>query len=391
MRAFVLRLASLALTLVLCCDASLLAEDPPPTVGKDAVAKTKSIEAELGAKGLRRQGASLVLIEESGLSKLLADEKKSKREVLKAAKALNEAMALDYEAQLLLGQYRLQRRQLNAELPNASSVTRHNRIVVMMNELAERITDLQENKELADRLRVARQEFSKVREQYIERILTARRLADKLREDWADLVEDEQAKEIVLRLSEATGREFAVVESKSLAAMIRQLEKLEETVLSDSIDMTNDGSNTYQVSATINGEHTKQMALDSGSSIVVFSHREAEAMEMAPSEGAETIILILADGRKVPAKRITIDSIRVGRFLVENVEGAVLPAELTEASLILGMSYLSNFKFDIDPGTMKLRMTRLDGEELEPQRPGPKEKPGAKPKKKDAEKADEEK
>ena len=100
------------------------------------------------------------------------------------------------------------------------------------------------------------------------------------------------------------------------------------------------------------------------------------------------IILVLADGRRVPAKRITIDSIRVGRFVVEDVEGAVLPAELTEASLILGMSYLSNFKFDIDPGTMKLRMTRLDGDDLEPQRPGPKEKPGATPKKKDAEGAE---
>ncbi|MBX3411249.1 MAG: TIGR02281 family clan AA aspartic protease [Pirellulales bacterium] len=362
---------------------SLGADDTPAAAGESEAAG-KAIEAELGQKGLRRQGASLVLVEEAELSKLLADEKKFKREVLKAAKAMNEALAFDYEAQLLLAQYRQQRRQLNAELPNASSVARHNRIVVMMNELAERITDLQNNKELADRVRVARQEFSKVREQYIERLLAARRLADKLREDWADLVEDADVKEIVARLSEATGRELALAESKSLQAMIKQIEKLEETVLSESIDLRNDGSNTYQVSVTVNGEHTKEMAVDSGSSIVVFPYREAEAMGVAPSEGAETIILVLADGRQVPAKRITIESVRVGKFVVENVEGAVLPAELTRAPLILGMSYLGNFKFDIDPGTMKLTMTRLDGDDLEPQRPGAKAKPGAKTKKKEA-------
>ena len=69
----------------------------------------------------------------------------------------------------------------------------------------------------------------------------------------------------------------------------------------------------------------------------------------------------LADGREVQAKLVKIPQVRVGKFIVENVECAVMPENLTNASAILGMSFLRNFSFKIETDTGKLTMSKVDG------------------------------
>ncbi len=54
------------------------------------------------------------------------------------------------------------------------------------------------------------------------------------------------------------------------------------------------------------------------------------------------------------------ESVRVGKFTVENVECAVMPAEAALAGPLLGQTFLKNFAYKIDRAKGKLVMTKLE-------------------------------
>ncbi len=371
-RNFACGLATIGLWLACARSTSAAEIDEPPKADAAAV---KSAEAALKQHGLRRQGNMLVLINEPELSKLLNDQKKFKREIVSAGKLLAETLGIERAAQQELNQYRQQRRELNAELQNVRNVERHNRIVTQINELTARMEEIQEDKSTDNRVKETRQAYSQARERYVQLVLDARKLADKLNDRWDELAHDSQALAAVRQLNEASGKTFALQESKGLANLVRQLEKVEESVLSEAISLRRDGGDTFLVDVTFGGKHTQEMCLDSGASIVILPHAIAQRLELTPGESAEPVILVLADGRTVQAKKIMIDSVRVGKFSVQNVEGAVLPADLKYATPLLGMSFLANFKFDIDPAAATLTMTRVEGDDLPPAGSASGEKP----------------
>ena len=57
---------------------------------------------------------------------------------------------------------------------------------------------------------------------------------------------------------------------------------------------------------------------------------------------------------------MTIPSVRVGKFTAENVECAVLGADAISAELLLGMSFLGNFKFEINAQKGTLTMVKVE-------------------------------
>lgn len=67
-----------------------------------------------------------------------------------------------------------------------------------------------------------------------------------------------------------------------------------------------------------------------------------------------------ADGSEVPGYLKKIDSVRVGKFTVENVECVVLHALAVWAPALLGMSFLGHFKFELDSSRSELKMVKVD-------------------------------
>jgi hypothetical protein len=68
----------------------------------------------------------------------------------------------------------------------------------------------------------------------------------------------------------------------------------------------------------------------------------------------------LADGSIVEAKQVFAPSVRVGKFTIEHVECAVMPADLPKAESLLGLSFLKHFTFKIDSDKGKLVMCKID-------------------------------
>jgi predicted aspartyl protease len=89
----------------------------------------------------------------------------------------------------------------------------------------------------------------------------------------------------------------------------------------------------------------------------------AKEVGLTPGPEAPEVQLTLADGHVVTAKLVVADKVRVGKFIAEHVDCAVLQPDLPNAAALLGMSFLQNFIFKIDGEKGHLVMSRVDAPE----------------------------
>jgi aspartyl protease family protein len=323
--------------------------------------EAKAAEKILAAKGLKRSGANLLLTEETELSKALTAAPKLKKAVLDADKVVAGFEKKAADNKKLITTYTQERRKLNAAIGSMKlTIDQHNRAVTAYNELGDRINLLIENGGMEKELKAARADQNKARETYIDHVLSMQKLVEKGKQKLADLAEDSAAKAAVEQLSKATGKEYAIKESGGWQFAIRSLKKLEDAVLSEQIDLRDDGSSTLLVSVSLNGK-LKELCVDSGSSLISLPYKMARDVGLNPDSSDDEVTLVLADGRQVKAKRLLIPKVRVGKFELENVACAVMPATLPDAAPLLGMSFLGQFSFKIDTESKKLTMTKIDG------------------------------
>jgi hypothetical protein len=63
---------------------------------------------------------------------------------------------------------------------------------------------------------------------------------------------------------------------------------------------------------------------------------------------------------------IKLDSVRVGKFTVQDVECCVLGPDARDAPPLLGMSFLGQFKFEVDANQAELKLLKVDSGEPQP-------------------------
>ena len=109
------------------------------------------------------------------------------------------------------------------------------------------------------------------------------------------------------------------------------------------------------VEALLNEITKVNFILDTGASIVVISRRIANKLGLNIDDKNLSTFVTLADGRKVRANAVLLDSISIGNLKAKNIQAAVLEKEeaISEDGL-LGMSFLKNFTIKIDPKNGKL-------------------------------------
>jgi aspartyl protease family protein len=99
--------------------------------------------------------------------------------------------------------------------------------------------------------------------------------------------------------------------------------------------------------------------LNSGASTVCLTAPLAAKMNVKPTEKDPPVTLVMPDGRELKGKLITLKSVRVGKFEVEDVECVVLGEEAVAADPQLGLSYLDSFKYEIDSAAKTLTMVKV--------------------------------
>jgi len=139
------------------------------------------------------------------------------------------------------------------------------------------------------------------------------------------------------------------------------LEKMQGEVLSEDIDINND-EGVPMVEVILNGKYTRTMVVDSGAAVICLPSDMANELGMKPTDQNPTVKMQLADGKVVEGKMMQLHAVQVGKFKVENVDCAVLPADLVAAQPLLGGSFLSNFSYKVDSQNKKLHLIRVGQE-----------------------------
>ena len=120
----------------------------------------------------------------------------------------------------------------------------------------------------------------------------------------------------------------------SFGALDRSLKKLESKVLSETISRcTRARAETCgSRSVTFNGKSPIDLAIDTGASTVTLPYKVAIDAGLAPSGNAPSVQAMLADGHIIECKQVYAQTVRLGKFTVENVEIGVMPADCPNAS-----------------------------------------------------------
>lgn len=315
----------------------------------------------LEGKNIRVTSAGPVLADELTLRAKLREIPKLTRPLFDSGRRLADARARADANQAAITKLVQGNLHLTAQLANIgpADVMRNNRLVgaIKANEAQIRLLEEQAGK-LDEQLKAARADANRTREAFIEAVLALRKTADGLLAQYERLKTDREVADAVGRLKAIGPGSYTLGESPALAAALKQLARLEEQILTESIPLRSQGGALY-ASVVINGKHTQEMVVDSGASLTCLPLQLAAACGIETSSSSPELVLELADGRKIPGKLVTVNSIRVGRFSVENVECAVLGAEAAGAAPLLGMSFLENFKFQIDAQSGAMTMVEV--------------------------------
>ena len=317
----------------------------------------------LESAGLSVTSASLEHPDEDAIADGLKDASRSRVELNKAAQVLGTI-----EQQIALGRQKITQLtqlniRLNAQLATLkdNQISTHNKIVGALQANDGQMTLLEQGiKKLEDQERVARASYNDAREKYVQQILELRKKANGVVTQYAQLAANSEIRKAVADLNAATGKTYELKAGRSFDSAERRLKSLEDTVLSEVIPLRRDGGDSYWVSVVVNGDKTKEMIIDSGASIVMFPAAMAKDLGIEVGSQDPEIMLILADGSRITAREVTVPNLRVGKFTVDNVRCAVLGPEATEAEPLLGLSFLKQFRFEIDTQKSTLTMVKVD-------------------------------
>lgn len=320
-----------------------------------------SPEKFLAGKGLRKHGDYWTVPEEADLGKRLATAKKLWRGVFAAQRSVEKAQETVAQGNAVMLGYVQTMGQLGAQLKVTRTIADNNRIVGAMDELkshtviaARQLKQLEQARDQT--LAAALQESSEFEEHLIE----SRRLYDKVKNGYQVHSTDAAVAEAIRRFDQTSDKTHRLGPRTRFVSLGKQLEGLESKVFSEAIPLRRGDGQLWYVSVMFNGRHAKEMAIDTGASVIAMSWATAQGLRLTPGADAPTIYAQMADGSIVPCRKVFADKVRVGRFVVEDVECTVMPPGLPGSTPLLGLSFFKNFSFKIDSGKGLLVMSQID-------------------------------
>lgn len=325
-------------------------------------------KAALEKAGVRVLSTGLALANEGDVAKELGKQQMLKRNLLQAQKEQQAAEQQVGKAQQFLNNIKTQQVQYNAQLTRVQpgDVATNNRLVGALQALQGQYELGQQQKQkIDDQLKTSRGKANEAREAYVDFVLNTQKLAEQIEADYAKKAADPDVKAALEKYNKAAGKQFALTPSATFQASLRRLKALEDTVLSETIELRAD-ENLLWATVTVNGNKKEDMIVDSGINWIVLPLPEASRLGIKATEKDPQIELVMADGRTLQGREVMLSSVRVGKFNVDNVECVVLGEAAIASRPTLGMSFLEHFKFEIDSAAKTLTMVKIEGEVASP-------------------------
>jgi clan AA aspartic protease (TIGR02281 family) len=152
--------------------------------------------------------------------------------------------------------------------------------------------------------------------------------------------------------------------SRGFEDNVKLLVKAEKSVLTEVVELRHKGG-VYEVDVTFNGKTTVPLVFDTGASFTTISAALASKIGLKPQASDRQIELHVADGGSITANLMTLPSIRVGKFTLNNIECAVMPPDKPDIPLLLGQSFHRHFTYKFTPESGRLVLSKIEA--MEPQ------------------------
>jgi clan AA aspartic protease (TIGR02281 family) len=317
-------------------------------------------EEFLAAKGLRRLSTCFSLPAETQVSDKLREADALRRRAFNADDDVEKAQKVVDEKKRLMLTYVQQSRELGAKLQFARTVDQHNQIVTALNEVESRILLLRESNQEEKALDQARAAATEVREKFIETLLELRRMHGEVSKQYEALAADPTVAKAIEQYGASASKAYRLGPTTTFAGMDKKLARLEKMVLSEAIPLRRGEGGLWYLTAVFNGQKPQEMAIDTGASVVALPWEVAATLGLAPGENDPGMLVEVADGRTVEAKRVLAETVRVGKFTAKNVECAVMPGGLPNTTPLLGLSFFKHFSFKIDSAKGQLVMSQME-------------------------------
>ena len=306
-------------------------------------------------KGLVKSGDAFVLADEapvlSAAKSLRLARKQADRESLLRKKAEDKVAANQKFIKDGVKEYK----DLEKRLAKVKDVSTHNRMVGRMNALASKVKESIDNQK--DLEAEANKVSSEAKTKYIDELMALAPKVDAAAAKYKMLAADLAVKSVIDRLNAKGGAKVAVRPSPEFNAAVDEVATWRSQIDSEAIPLREDHG-VYSVEVLVNGERLR-MLVDTGASHVTLPYEVAKKLDLTPGENDPTVQMQLADGVLVDGKLMTLKSVRVGRFTVENVSCIVFPEGLPKASTILGTSFLSHFVVKLSQSAGELYLTEV--------------------------------
>ncbi|WP_233215502.1 retropepsin-like aspartic protease family protein [Rhodopirellula bahusiensis] len=335
--------------------------------GKTQVTRySASVEAKaekiLQDAGLRRSGKSLVANESADIARSMTALIKQRRELILEQKELDALLA---QVQQINEQIRVSENQdgeLNLQLARVAGndVGANNRIVALINANRTRVGQLRSQRTKTQELaNEQRSELNSKQADYAESVFQIRKDLDALRDSIGKILEDAKVKIAIQVMNANQGVPSSISAEDILHTIELRLAKIEQEVFSESIPLEIERNGSLYVTASVNNQPVR-MVVDSGATLVTLTAEAAKELKIEVPTDAPLLRLVMANGDEISAKRVNLDSVRVGPFEAKDVSCAILDPVASRADPMLGMSYLGEFKFEIDAAQKSLSMLRVE-------------------------------
>ena len=328
------------------------AQSPPSSAGD-----VQEFKDALETFGLKISGNDLALIEEKAVKRSISNCTKIRKSLFDVARQVESVQIGLLEAKQKATTMEKQFVKLNSMLASARTTRENNQIVAKLN-AANSTMKLHQTRieEVEGLLKQGQTEANKQREAYIAQLLEVKEQSKALDTKIEELSNDGALKNLLADIETKTRTQYAIGASKTLERLRRDLKKLEDGVMSESIPLRDDGSGTFMASVSINENESVELVVDSGASSISLPASMAEQLGIYVGADAPDVRVQIADGSIIPGKLVILDSVRVGKFTAENVECVVLGPKAKAAPSLLGMSFLGKFKFELNANEGTLTM-----------------------------------
>jgi aspartyl protease family protein len=252
--------------------------------------------------------------------------------------------------------------QLKDRMTVVTDRVAHNRLILRMNQLVIKVKEAtaagKEAEEKLSHLSMA------TGTKYVDDVLALDAKAQAAAKKYVELAADPAIKSAIDKANRTGVSRLKLGPSPEFATTAAEVAKYRSEIEAEAIPLAEEGG-VQSLSVLLNGEPFKMM-LDSGASLVTLPREMAEKLKLIPGPQDPILELRLGDGHVIQVHQMTLKTVRVGRFTVENVRCAVMAPGLRDASAVLGNSFLSHFVVKLDQKAGQLHLMEVDQGDKKP-------------------------